>query len=136
MNELRIFSLDEANRLIPRLNALLTQLQKKRDEISLHEVEVDAVELVTKTDDSGNSPVLERKLAAYQSGIGEFYDLVHQIHEMGCVLKDVDHGLIDFYTRYEDRIVYLCWRQGESEIKHWHDIGSGFSQRQPIQQHF
>ena len=132
MNQLKLFTVEEANALLPQITELLHQLQEVRSEVALHEVEVDAVELVADKDDNGSSPVLDKKLKEYQDAVNRFYSLVNQIHELGCVLKDVDHGLIDFYSRHEGRIVYLCWKLGEDNIGHWHDIGKGFSHRQTL----
>ena len=41
---------------------------------------------------------------------------VEEIHETGCLLKDLDEGLLDFPAMLGDREVYLCWKLGEDEI--------------------
>jgi hypothetical protein len=48
-------------------------------------------------------------------------------------LKDPNLGLIDFYVRREGRMVFLCWKLGESEIGHWHEVERGYKDRQPLQ---
>ena len=50
----------------------------------------------------------------------------------GCVLKDLDRGLLDFYALSGDRLIFLCWQLGESEIAHWHTLEGGFAGRQPL----
>jgi hypothetical protein len=47
-------------------------------------------------------------------------------------LKDLDTGLVDFYSLRGSEIVFLCWKEGEAEIKHWHSLKGGFSTRKPI----
>ena len=64
--------------------------------------------------------------------MNRFYGIVDEIHETGCVLKDVDLGLVDFYGYHKGRMVYLCWKLGESEVSYWHEIGHGYIHRQPI----
>ena len=54
------------------------------------------------------------------------------IHALGCELKHVDQGLIDFPALREGREVYLCWRLGEPTIGWWHDLDTGFAGRQPL----
>ena len=51
---------------------------------------------------------------------------------MGCFLKDIETGLVDFYALHEGRVVYLCWRLGEPQVSFWHEVGRGFTYRQPI----
>jgi hypothetical protein len=57
---------------------------------------------------------------------------LEQIQEIGCQLKDIETGLIDFPTLYRDREVYLCWKLGESGIGYWHHVEDGFRGRRPI----
>jgi len=49
-------------------------------------------------------------------------------------LKDYFTGLVDFPSRLDGREVYLCWRFGEDEIAHWHELDAGFAGRQKIRQ--
>ena len=53
------------------------------------------------------------------------------LREMGIEVKSTD-GLVDFRSRLHGEEVYLCWRFGEAEIRHWHRLGSGFAGRRPI----
>jgi len=61
---------------------------------------------------------------------------MERIEEIGCQVKDLETGLIDFPTLYRDREVYLCWKLGESGIRFWHHIEDGFRGRQPINSEF
>ena len=58
------------------------------------------------------------------------------IHAHGCLVKDLDIGLIDFPTLLRGREVYLCWKLGEAGIRYWHGIDEGFAGRKPIDQDF
>lgn len=51
---------------------------------------------------------------------------------LGCELKDLQRGLIDFPALYRGRPVYLCWLLGEPDITQYHDLDTGFAGRQPI----
>ena len=62
----------------------------------------------------------------------EFYKELEKLEKIGCLLKDLDKGLIDFYYKFEGRDVFLCWKLGEDKIKAWHEIDAGFTGRQPI----
>jgi hypothetical protein len=59
-----------------------------------------------------------------------------KIQEFGCVVKDLDIGLVDFPTEFRGEEVYLCWKLGESGIHFWHGTHEGFSGRKPIDADF
>jgi hypothetical protein len=59
-----------------------------------------------------------------------------EIQESGCLVKDLDAGLIDFPTLYKDQEVYLCWRFGETGIEYWHGVDEGFRGRKKIDEEF
>ena len=56
--------------------------------------------------------------------------------EIGCVVKDLEIGLIDFPCLYRGKEVYLCWRLGEPDIEFWHPVEAGFAGRRKIDQDF
>lgn len=131
-NQVKIFTLEEANALLPKLTEMIRDLQSKREKILSLEVEIDALELVTEKDDSGASPAMSKRVDEYTRTMAAFYGLVDEIHGMGCFLKDVDMGLIDFYSVQDKQGIFLCWKLGEKKIEHWHDINKGFDSREKI----
>ncbi|MBI3317397.1 MAG: DUF2203 domain-containing protein [Candidatus Omnitrophica bacterium] len=132
MEQVKLFTVEEANRLIPKLTEWLHDLHARQKQLAAFEVEIDALELVTKKPEEGLSPEIAKKVEEYNQRVTAFYEILDKIHDLGCYLKDVEIGLIDFCMIYQERMVYLCWKLGEAEITHWHDIGRGYSQRQPL----
>ncbi len=63
-------------------------------------------------------------------------EVVEQIQEIGCLIKDLDIGLVDFPTLFRGEEVYLCWKLGESGISFWHGVREGFAGRKAIDQDF
>lgn len=57
---------------------------------------------------------------------------VERIHATGCVVKDLEAGLLDFPARLNDEDVYFCWRVGEDRIRFYHRQDEGFAGRKPI----
>jgi hypothetical protein len=55
-----------------------------------------------------------------------------ELQGLGIELKDAFTGLLDFPCWMDNREVYLCWRYGESEVAHWHELDAGFAGRQKI----
>ena len=132
MNQLKVFTLEEANKLLPQLTQQIKTLQELRQVILSLEIEIDAIELVTEKDDSGASLALNAKVENYTKTVNRFYAVIDEIHAHGCFLKDLETGLVDFYSLRKGQVIYLCWKLGESKIGFWHEIGKGFSNRQPL----
>ena len=57
---------------------------------------------------------------------------LHRLDDEDIVVRDLERGLIDFPALRDGREVYLCWLCGEPEITHWHEIGTGFAGRRPL----
>src|SRR3990172_2486050 len=121
------FTVEEAEYLLPRLGMLLQQMQELKRQHDRHFAAVD--ELRDKMKSNGNivKDELDRQQRALADAAGEINKLIGQVREMGCELKDIDEGLIDFRSVMDGREVYLCWKKGEDHIGWWHEIGSGFS---------
>ena len=128
----RLFTLDEANALLPQLQSILEEMQEKKPTL-------DALrqELATLTQAaSGNGHLLAARAQSKQREAkalaGRLNALLAELNEIGCELKGLEQGLIDFPAERDGRTVYLCWKLGESEITHWHDLDTGFAGRQPL----
>ena len=63
-------------------------------------------------------------------------EAIDKVHEYGCLVKDLDIGLIDFPTLFQGEEVYLCWKLGEAGIGFWHGVQEGFRGRKPIDSGF
>lgn len=63
-------------------------------------------------------------------------ELAGELTEIGCDLKDIHTGLVDFYACYEQQTVELCFCVDDPDLSHWHEIGAGFAGRQPITPEF
>ena len=63
-------------------------------------------------------------------------EAIEEVQDFGCVIKDLDTGLIDFPTLFRGREVYLCWKLGEPAIAFWHGVDEGFAGRKAIDQDF
>ncbi|HEY3836138.1 MAG TPA: DUF2203 domain-containing protein [Bryobacteraceae bacterium] len=66
------------------------------------------------------------------SSAAKLKQVFESLQEIGCLIKDLDIGLIDFPALYRGKEVYLCWRLGEPDITWWHPIDEGFAGRRPI----
>jgi hypothetical protein len=132
------FTLDEAQRLIPEVDRLL------REAIALKPEYQEAERGVQKFTErvmmmGGVRLDREEFLAAKQrreSAAERLRSSIEQVQELGCVIKDLDIGLIDFPTEFRGVEVYLCWKLGEPAIEFWHGVDEGFRGRKAIDQDF
>jgi hypothetical protein len=123
---MKTFTLEEANALIPRLNRLLTDLIDARDKLAAMGDKIQS--LLQHVDGNGGS----KHGNAYVVQLEIFNARLSALQDIGCELKDLDQGLVDFPSYRDGRLVYLCWKRGEDRIRFWHDLDAGFAGRQPI----
>jgi hypothetical protein len=122
----RLFSVEEANALIPRLREILNELVLHRD--ALREKAPDMEPILEASIGNGGG----RAGSEYGAEAYNLYLAVECIRELGVVLKDLDMGLLDFPHEREGRIVFLCWHPSEENIAYWHDLDAGYAGRQPL----
>ncbi len=75
---------------------------------------------------------LAKKKANREQSAAKVLETVNKIQETGCLVKDLDEGLVDFPTLRKGEEVYLCWKLGEERIGYWHGIQEGFAGRKPL----
>jgi hypothetical protein len=132
--ERRIFTLEEANQLLPYLTSLLTRMQEKKKEVvsaikGLEAMGVNVQELFGRTQVSEGE---SRTRVQLQQMGDEINALLTEVQDVGCLVKDIDKGLVDFWGRIHDQDVFLCWKLGEAEVAHWHQANEGFAQRKSL----
>ena len=133
--EYRLFTLDEASSVLPRVRSLAADLRDKAQELVTLRANLDAFRQSKQTGDhavDGEAQLVVRTLGNANRVAEEMRSLETELEEIGCELKDVHTGLLDFRSLREDRVVYLCWRLGEDEIRFWHELDTGFAGRQPL----
>ena len=125
-----LFSLDEANALIPKLELIMERMQKRGIELR------EAIESLAR---QGSEPManievsdlLERRPELHGL-VEELEHLIHEIEACGGQFKGLELGLVDFPSEIDGQIGLLCWQYGEKEITHWHPLETGFDGRQPL----
>ena len=122
----KLFTLDEANAFVPQLLDLVPRIQNLS--VSLNKDFPDIKNAREKAKWNGGSD----QGVDYLNAVLKYNDLMHRIEGMGCEVKGIREGLVDFLSLREGREVYLCWRMPEKEILFWHDLNTGFSGRKPI----
>lgn len=131
---MKLFSPEKANALIPKIAPLVEDLWAKRRDLAIKLLENDPSLRV--------HPVREPRLAGLRSPFAprrfselkaEIVRLINRIEGFGCIVKDMDLGLIDFPALREGEQIYLCWKAGEPCIEHWHRMDESFMDRKKIE---
>lgn len=135
LSEARIFTLEEAERTLPLLRRILTDL---KTEYRIWQEALGDYELLSggAKAEAGEGEELRSARRAVTDSADRISAYLEEIAAIGCEFKGFDAGLVDFYTLREDRLVYLCWRVDEDHITHWHEIDAGYAGRQPIDSTF
>jgi len=123
----RYFTVEEANRLIPEITAIVEGLRRGQQRLLAHSKAAEAVAHKAHSNGGGGdaSTYLAEHAQTFSRGLA-------RLEAMGVVLKDVERGLLDFPHWRAGREVYLCWKLGERRIEYWHDIDAGYTGRQPL----
>ena len=122
----RIFTLAEAESLLPELRSLLREISDSWNHIR------DLNPDIQKARDAAPFDGFSKSGVDYVESVSHLMVLIHQVKDMGVLLKDADKGLCDFPYMRQGRVVYLCWQLGEERIEYWHEIETGFSSREPL----
>lgn len=135
---MKTFTLDEAQSLLPVLEALLKRAIESKQ--AAERVEAELADLARRIYLSGGMKVdaasVVKQRAELESHLKVVRESVAEIDAVGVQVKDLDSGLLDFPFRLDDEVVLLCWRMGEAAIEHWHTLDAGFKGRQPVDDRF
>ena len=146
--DVKVLSIEEANGLIPVLDRLVgaqLELGETIQDLVKELVDLDGpvsdmeetddgmaavVDITVRVEDDAAVRQVKQHLARR---VRRYRDGWKQVEELGAVVKDPSTGLIDFYGRIDDRLVWLCWQYGEERIAFYHELDAGFSGRKPLE---
>ena len=121
------FSITDANKILPTVIKKFNYSKMLKNEMIKIEKQM-SLDLTSKTS-MKDYIILKQKLNAK---VTEFYQSIEDLESIGVVLKGLEQGLLDFPAKRFDEEIWLCWKEGETEIKFWHEKDSGFMGRKPI----
>jgi hypothetical protein len=134
--EIKMLTLEEANALLPQVRTILKSLRDLRDRVLRIQAQIEIEEMTGLGSDSRLTPAAQNAVTVqmdeFQIHTNQFENLLEELYQLGAHLKDLNRGLIDFYSLRNEEVVFLCWIEGESEIQHWHTIEGGFQSRQSL----
>jgi len=128
IRDMKVFSLEEANALLPRVRRLLRSIQREHSRLLSFQTAAQAAAEAAERGDGGISGG-----TTYARALTKLAAETSEVTALGVQIKDYSRGLIDFPSLRDGRIVLLCWQLGEGDqIEWWHDVEAGFAGRQPL----
>lgn len=132
----RLWTVEEADRRLDALTELLPRLRSWA--MRLREIHVELERLANfwgselQADDHPDRPLRDRLAAEWAELSRRLEREASALEAEGIVVKDLEGGLVDFYSRRDGEIVFLCWRLGESSVEYYHSLTGGYRGRQPL----
>jgi hypothetical protein len=131
----RFFTVEEANALVASLELEFAGVARVRSALlatieSLGGGDVAAGILQGEVE---APPGREAEVERLRGLAAEITASIERLNGHGCLVKDLESGLVDFYALREGEVVFLCWQFGEPAVTHWHSLDGGFAGREPIE---
>ena len=126
--DLKIFTVQEANALLPNVRAIVGKIQRAHRNLSRYSEEAKKAAEAAERGGGGFPDGV-----AYAAILTELTLQLSELEGLGVQLKDFERGLVDFPSLRDGRVVLLCWQLGEGdELEWWHDVDTGFAGRTPL----
>ena len=123
-NHLRIFSVAEANEVIVELRRTLPAMRTALKQMEVMEDRLAVLELICNRAVSADNPDLREFIATkirYHRKVAEFEGMWQGVEDMGVLIQDLEKGMVHFASKRGQQSIFLCWREGEAAVTHWHD---------------
>ncbi len=125
---MKIFTVEEANALLPTVRNILARIQRVHKGIFAYRHDVKKAAEGAEQGGGGLLGGLQ-----YAKLLMNLTSQTGELEGLGVQLKDFDRGLVDFPALRDGRVVLLCWQIGEGdELEFWHDVEAGFAGRTPL----
>lgn len=131
--EARLFTHAQATAMLPLVRAIVTDLSRLSHEVLERRERLST--LLRGRENQPSDPYsaeLAQVEEELESDTRKLREYVDELLDLGVEPKNGLEGLVDFPALVDGRLVYLCWKLGEPEIRFWHDIEAGFAGRQPL----
>ncbi|HEX5966293.1 MAG TPA: DUF2203 domain-containing protein [Pyrinomonadaceae bacterium] len=125
---MKIFTIQEANALLPSVREILAKIQRAHRRLAQYR---DEARKAADAAEQGGGGIADG--GAYAVVLTELTSQMSELDTLGVQLKDFERGLVDFPSLRDGRVVLLCWQMGEGdELEWWHDVDAGFAGRTPL----
>ncbi len=124
----KYFTPEEASELIPEVEKRFKEIAVANEAVAQLTADLDQ----TVRDDANVLEFVDTK-KKLNKAMTDMHRAVEFLEDLGCTIKDLEHGLVDFPAKRFGEEVWLCWRLGETKVSYWHGKREGFSMRKPLE---
>jgi hypothetical protein len=125
---MKIFTVQEANALLPDVRVIVGKIQRAHRRLSKYR---EGAKKAAEAAEQGGGGLADGLV--YATILTELTQQITGLETLGVQLKDFERGLVDFPSLRDGRVVLLCWQLGEGdELEWWHDMDAGFAGRTPL----
>lgn len=129
----KLFTIDEANAMLPLVRAITRDLVQLAREVIERQQRVEYLRSGRDMDKSDPyADELAQSLADLEHDKERLREYVLELRELGVEPKSATEGLIDFPALVDGQLVFLCWKLDEPEVLFWHSLDGGFAGRQSL----
>ena len=121
------FTIDDANKVLPTVIKKFKNIVSLKDQVVMIQGEME-----TNPKYMSNFKEYVIKKQEFNTAMSNFYKAIEDLESMGVMIKSLEEGLLDFPSIRFNEEVFLCWKEGETEIKFWHGKDEGFMGRKPL----
>ena len=121
------FTIKDANKILPNTIKKFQEIVDMKK--SIEKIQSEMEMSLHPSSDFKDYVLQKQKL---NSAVSKLYKVIEELENTGVIIKSVDDGLLDFPSRRFNEDIWLCWKEGETEIKFWHEKNEGFGGRKPI----
>jgi hypothetical protein len=129
----KYFTVSEANATLPLVRAIVRDIMDLAKDLRERQDRLSRVRTPERISvPEAHAEELRQAQAEFERDQERLVEYVQELKNLGVELKDYFTGLVDFPSRLDGRDVYLCWRFGEADVAHWHELDAGFAGRQQL----
>jgi hypothetical protein len=128
----KYFTVAQANATLPLLRQILRDVTSLAKELSERYERIKHLQADKGKLTQAHNEEMQTIVAEFERGQDKMREYEDELRKLHIELKDHLTGLVDFRAWVDDHEVYLCWRLGEPEVAHWHELDSGFSGRKKL----
>ena len=128
----KYYTAAEANATLPLVRAIVKDITALAEDLHERQQRLARAHDERGSQTSAHQEEWRHVQEELERGQGRLEEYVRELNGLGIQLKDFYIGLIDFPCWMDGREVLLCWKQGEPDVGHWHEVDAGFAGRQKL----
>mgnify|MGYP002622956407 CR=1 FL=1 len=133
-NPTKLFTAEQANAMLPLVRCIVKDMVELSDDMIERRQRLDSMRAHRQLKSDAQDEEIAVMEAEFRADTERLQGFINELVDLGVEPKGVAQGLVDFPSKRNGRIVYLCWKLGEPDIRYWHELDGGFAGRQPLRE--